>query len=65
MLELVIVVVRALTLALRGHRELAFDNIHWADHRDSGSRRPSSPLRAAGRVTARIAGAPVLDISAA
>ncbi|PYR30266.1 MAG: hypothetical protein DMF92_09125 [Acidobacteria bacterium] len=64
MLELVIVVVRALTLALRGHRELAFDNIHWADHRDSGSRRPSSPLRTAGSVGAGLASACLLELSA-
>jgi transposase InsO family protein len=37
-------------------------NIRWADHRDSGSRRPSSPLRTASRVSASPAGAPLLNV---
>jgi len=43
----------------------SLDNRPWADHRDSGSRRPSSSLRTAGGVSARPARrASVLDISA-
>jgi hypothetical protein len=37
-------------------------NVRWADHRDSGSRRPSSPLRTASRVSASPAGAPLLNV---
>ena len=49
----------------RARSPTSLDKIHWADHRDPGSRRPSSPLRTAGSVSARPAGAPGLDIRAA
>src|SRR5207244_3611594 len=37
----------------RARSPTSLAKIHWADHRDSGSRRPSSPLRTAGSVSAR------------
>ena len=39
-------------------------HVHGTDHRDSGSRRPASPLRTAGRVSANPAGA-LMNIGAA
>ena len=49
----------------RARSPTGLGTVRWRDHRDSGSRRSPSPVRTEGRVSAKPAGAPVLNGGAA